>query len=367
MQYNVLILGASYGSLLGTKLLMAGHGVSLVCTAPTARLINREGTRVRFPLRDQPLPVEIASRDLPGALSAATPDEVDPNDYDLIVLGMQEAQYGTQGVRGLMRRIARSRKPCLAIMNIPPLPDLRRLPGLAVDALKGSYTDPSVWEGFDPALITLASPDPQAFRPPESGKNVLQVGLPTNFKAARFESEEHNAILRQLEADIDAARFTVDGEAMEIPVKLKVHDSIFVPLAKWPMLITGNYRCVRRHDMIPIREAVHGNLDLSRRVYEWVVSLCMTLGADAGDLVPFEKYAKAAEGLGKPSSAARALFGGAEHIERVDSLVRCIAWQRGTECAVLDGIVELVDARLEKNRVKSEEPVFGFEAVPSMA
>jgi len=119
--------------------------------------------------------------------------------------------------------------------------------------------------------------------------------------------------------------------------------------------------------MIPIREAVHGNLDLSRRVYEWVVSLCMTLGADAGDLVPFEKYAKAAEGLGKPSSAARALFGGAEHIERVDSLVRCIAWQRGTECAVLDGIVELVDARLEKNRVKSEEPVFGFEAVPSMA
>jgi len=40
-------------------------------------------------------------------------------------------------------------------------------------------------------------------------------------------------------------------------VKLKVHDSIFVPLAKWPMLMAGNYRCIRRDDMIPIKEAVH--------------------------------------------------------------------------------------------------------------
>ena len=36
MARNVLILGASYGSLLGTKLLMAGHNVTLVCRAKTA-------------------------------------------------------------------------------------------------------------------------------------------------------------------------------------------------------------------------------------------------------------------------------------------------------------------------------------------
>ena len=51
MKYRVLILGASYGSLLATKLLMAGHRVTLVCTRPTAELINREGTRVRFPVK----------------------------------------------------------------------------------------------------------------------------------------------------------------------------------------------------------------------------------------------------------------------------------------------------------------------------
>ena len=42
-------------------------------------------------------------------------------------------------------------------------------------------------------------------RPPDELKNVLQVGLPTNFKAARFEAEEPTALLRKLEADIKGA------------------------------------------------------------------------------------------------------------------------------------------------------------------
>src|SRR4029078_970621 len=97
--------------------------------------------------------------------------------------------------------------------------------------------------------------------------------------------------------------------------------SIFVPLAKWPMLMTGNYRCILADRMIPIKEAVHGNLDKSRAVYDWVSQLCRGRGADEADLVPFDKYAKAAEGLGKPSSAARALFSGSAHIDRVGCLV----------------------------------------------
>src|SRR5947199_9471037 len=121
MKYSVLILGASYGSLFSTKLLMAGHGVSLVCTKPTAELINREGTVVRFPIRGRQAPVDISSKVLPGALSATTPDHVDPREFDLVVLGMQEAQYGSAGVRELMGRIAESRVPFLAVMNMPPL------------------------------------------------------------------------------------------------------------------------------------------------------------------------------------------------------------------------------------------------------
>jgi len=355
VQHRILILGASYGSLFGTKLLMAGHAVALVCTASTAELINREGTIVRFPIRGRESLLDVSSKKLPGILSASTPDEIQPEDFDLVVLGMQESQYGTKGVRELMGRIARSRVPCLAIMNMPPLSYLQRIPGLSTASLQGCYTDPSVWDSFEPGLVTLASPDPQAFRPPDQPKNVLQVGLPTNFKAARFDEDTPTALLKTLEADIDAARYDAGEGPIEIPVKLKVHDSIFVPLAKWPMLIAGNYRCICPEGAIAIREAVHGDVDKSKAIYEWVSKLCQRLGADQEDLVPFDKYAKAAEGLAKPSSAARALFGGAAHIERVDCLVRRIAHQQGLQSEVLDEMVRLTDGFLAKNRASANK------------
>ena len=65
-KYKVLILGASYGSLLSSKLLMAGHAVTLVCRRETAALINAEGTRVRMPVKGREGMVEIDSRQLPG-------------------------------------------------------------------------------------------------------------------------------------------------------------------------------------------------------------------------------------------------------------------------------------------------------------
>jgi ketopantoate reductase PanE/ApbA-like protein len=344
--HDVLILGASYGSLLATKLALAGHRVTLVCTRPTAELINREGTVVRFPVKGRDALLEIPSKALPGTVAARTPEDADPAAFDLVVLAMQEAHYGAAGVRALMRRIARARRPCLAIMNMPPLPYLERIPGVSPRGLEACYADPAVWDGFEPGLLTLASPDAQAFRPPEAPKNVLQVGLPTNFKAARFAGEAPTALLRGLEAGIEQARF---GD-LEVPVKLKVHDSVFVPLAKWPMLIAGNYRCVQPNHAIAIRDAVHANLRESREVYDWVATLCIRLGADPSDLVPFEKYAKAAEGLAKPSSAARALFAGAAHIERVDELVRRVARQHGLWSDTLHEIVARVDERLARNR-----------------
>ena len=152
--------------------------------------------------------------------------------------------------------------------------------------------------------------------------------------------------LRKLEADIEAARY--DG--MELPVKLRVHDSVFVPLAKWSMLLAGNYRCVTKQGPRSIKEAVHSDIAASRAVYEWVFKLCVSLGADPKDLVPFEKYAAAAQGLASPSSAARALYAGAPNIERVDRLVKTIAAGKGMRLAAVDETVELVDAKLEENR-----------------
>ena len=348
--YNTLIMGASYGSLLAIKLLLVGNTVKLVCLPDEAELINKEGQKVRLPSRQREGLVEIDSRGLPGALSAATPDAVDPSDYDLVALAMQEPQYRSPGVRELLDAVARSGVPCISIMNMPPLPYLKRIPGLDTDELKQCYTDPTVWDSFDPALLTLCSPDPQAFRPPEEKTNVLQVSLPTNFKVARFDSEDHTAILRQMQADIEAIRYDDGDGEIELPVKLKVHESIFVPLAKWSMLLTGNYRCVQDDDMRSIKEAVHSDLEQSRAVYDWVSEVCRKLGASPDDQVPFEKYANAAQGLEKPSSAARALLAGAPNIERADCLVRTIAAQRGMQSDIVDETVARVEAWLSKNR-----------------
>jgi hypothetical protein len=352
---NVLIMGASYGSLLAIKLLLAGHNVKLICLPAEAELFNTEGAIVRMPIKGRDGLVQLDSRKAPGKLTAGGPQSANPSDYDLVVLAMQEPQYRSPGVKELLDAVAKSRVPCMSIMNMPPLPYLARVPGIDVKACRDCYAGPEVWDSFDPATITLCSPDPQAFRPPEEKVNVLQVRLPTNFKSARFVSDAHTAMLRGLEADIEAVRFDTGTEKIELPVKLKVHESVFVPLAKWAMLIAGNYRCITKDGMRPIKDAVHSDLAASREVFNWVVKLCVSLGANEKDLVPFEKYAAAAQGLANPSSAARALFGGAPNIERVDRLVKTVAAQKGMRSAVLDEVVALVDSRLELNRKPKQQ------------
>ncbi len=348
--YNVGILGASYGSLLAAKLAMAGHSARLVCLPEEAELINSEGAIVRFPIRNREGLVEIRTRDLDGPVSASGPDQICPAEFDLIVLAMQEPQYRHPDIRNLLGRIGSAARPCMSIMNMPPLPYLSRISGIDARSCRNCYADATVWDAVSPEQMTLCSPDPQAFRPPDQPANVLQVRLPTNFKAARFASDAHTAILRRLETDIQNARYNLDGEVIEVPVKLRVHESIFVPMAKWSMLLAGNYRCVGSDDMRPIRDAVHENLDESRMIYEWVTELCISLGAGREDMVSFDKYAKAAESLVTPSSAARALAAGASNIERVDRLVQRIAADRGASHPAVDDIVARVDKWLARNR-----------------
>ena len=352
--YKILIMGASYGSLLASKILFGGHSVHLVCLPAEADLINAEGFRVRLPVKGREGLVEIDSRKLPGKVSAGGTAGVNPAEYDLVGLAMQEPQFGAPDVRELLDTVAKAKVPCMSIMNMPPLPYVKRIPGLDYKALEPAFTDPRVWDSFDPGLVTLCSPDPQAIRPPEEKVNVLMVTLPTNFKVAKFADDKHTAILRQLEKDIDAVRVDPgDGNKIELPVKLRVHESIFTPLAKWAMLLAGNYRCITKDGMRTAQEAVHSDLVTSREVYNFVFDLCVKLGAKPEDLVPFEKYAAAAQSLVRPASAARALQNGAKNIERSDKLVQLIGRQKGMSNPKVDAIVALVDQRLQANRKKA--------------
>src|ERR1700749_4737129 len=131
---NILILGASYGSLLASKIMFARHNVSLVCLPAEANLINEEGFRVRLPVKGRAAPIEIDSRKLPGKVVAGGTGDSDPRRFDLIGLAMQDPQYRSPGVRELLDSIAKSRVPCMSIMNMPPLPYIKRIPGLNYDA-----------------------------------------------------------------------------------------------------------------------------------------------------------------------------------------------------------------------------------------
>ncbi len=221
MPYNILLMGASYGSLLASKMLFGGHRIHLVCLPSEADLINAEGFRVRLPVKGRKDPIVLDSRNLPGKVTAGPAAGVNPEDYDLVGLCMREPQYRSSGVRELLDAVAKSRVPCMSIMNMAPLPYVKRIPGLDYEPLRAAYTDPAVWDDFDPASITLNSPDPQAIRPPDEPVNVLMVTLPTNFKVARFDGEKPTAILRQLEKDIESARFDTPEGKVELPVKLK--------------------------------------------------------------------------------------------------------------------------------------------------
>jgi len=351
--YNILLMGASYGSLLASKLLFGGHSIHLVCLPAEADLINAEGFKVKLPVRGRSEPVLLESRKLPGKVTAGPAAGVDPKNYDLVGLCMQEPQYRSPGVRELLDAVGKSRVPCMSIMNMPPLPYIKRIPGLDYKALEPAYTDPRVWDSCDPKKITLNSPDPQAIRPPDGKANELLVTLPTNFKCARFEGDTDTAIVRRLEKDVEAARFDAPEGKIELPVKLRVYESIFVPLAKWAMLCAGNYRCITPDGMRTAQEAVHSNLEESRSVYNFVNDLCVKLGASPDDLVPFEKYAAAAQSLTRPASAARALQNGAPNIERADKLVQLLGRQKGVSHPTLDATVALVDTRLDANRKKA--------------
>jgi len=346
---RTLILGASYGSLFGTKLLMAVHDVTLVCRRATADLINTRGTEVLIPLKGETAPRRIRSTDLSGHLDAKTPETVDPTDYDLVVLAMQEPHYLHHAVRALLNRIADARVPCLSLMNMPPLPYLKRIAGIDAVAAEAAYSDPRVWDRLDSSLVTLCSPDPQATRPADEAANVLTVNLPTNFKAATFASAIHNKVLRQLAHDIDLVR--LDGG--DVPVKLRVHDSLFVPFAKWPMLLTGNYRCVTEGDPVSIREAVQSDLVLSSEIYSAVESIVLRLGASAEHLVGFDKYLAATDKLNGPSSVARAIASGATGVERVDKLVQLIGRRNGVMHSVIDRTVALIDAALARTKLSA--------------
>lgn len=343
MTLRVLVLGASYGLLPGIRLALAGHRVTLIGRAEEIAAMGRDPLRLELVGRRDGAPIVLAVPPEKG-IALTTPAEADPEQADMVLLAMQEPQYADPVVAELMGRIAASGRPCLSIMNMPPPPFMARL-GIDLAALGGVYASASVWSRFAPELVTLASPDAQAVRLDPAQPGVLTVTLASNFKVAPFARAEDQALLERLARDW--AAFKHHGQRP--PVQLLAQHTLHVPLAKWPMLIAGNCRCLVEGGVRPIAEAVHADLASSERLYGVVSELARSLGAREADLVPFAAYAKAAQGLTRPSSLARALASGATRVERIDLLIMRLLATQDLDPAPLEPIVAAIEERLAEN------------------
>ena len=222
-------------------------------------------------------------------------------------------------------------------MNMPPLPYVKRIPGLDYDALKPAYTDPSVWDSFDPTTITLEQPrsagDPAAGREgqraPGHAADQLQMRAGSTTTRARRSCASSSTTSTRRASIRRRARSSCRSSS-----RSTIRSSCRSPNGR--CCCAGNYRCVTKDGMRTAQEAVHSDIETSRSVYNFVFDLCVKLGAKPDDLVPFEKYAAAAQSLTRPASAARALQNGAPNIERADKLVQLIARQKGLSHPAID-------------------------------
>jgi hypothetical protein len=370
----ILILGASYGLLPGAKLSLAGHAVTLVGRSDEIAIMAKTSLEVRITPRragdDIVLRVPVADRASAGHIALATPDAIDPSHFDFVILAMQEPQYSDPAVSALMARIAASARPCLSIMNLAPPPFLARL-GVDTDKLDGVFHSVAVWTKFNPNKVTLASPDPQAVRPDPAAPGLLICTLPSNFKAAPFAIAEDQLLLQKLASDMSRLEVAVGDASVRPPVALVASSSVFVPLAKWPMLITGNCRCVLETGVRSIAEAVLTDMEASAALYEQVRQLTLRLGAREQDLVSFQSYAETASRLVRPSSLARALEAGVFNVERIDRLISILFAEHGLDGGLIAPVVEMIEKRLTRNRMAakvtraSDGPIPGRAAEPN--
>jgi hypothetical protein len=347
---RILFLGASYGVVLGMRAAAAGHQITFACRQQEADLINEGKLLLRIPAKDHALTVEISPSQCAVAPAAFTPDEIDPQPFDLVCLAMQEPQYSAAGIRSLVGRIAAARTPCLSIMNMPLPPFLDKFGAMDEQSADSIFTEAELWASFDPAAFTMASADPQSMRVDSDNMLITGVTLATNFKVAPFGNSQQQDMLEQLARDIDRSRIDMYGTSCTPRVRLCPHPSRLVPLAKWPMLITGNFRCMTGGDPRSIGEAVCRSESESRELYDWVLQVCSAVGVEDSTLVPFDRYLAAAAGLSLPSSLARGLHAGATAVERVDILIQTLAASHHMAHPALDRIVADVNARLERNR-----------------
>lgn len=352
--FDILVLGAAYGLLPAVRCCLGGHRVTLVCRQEEREALARQGASVTAQRRDgKPgrllhAPAAKGRAESAGVLGLVGPDP-SPEGFDMVLLAMSEPQYADAQIADLMSRIADLGLPIVSVMNLLPACFLRRLARFDVDALQPAYAAWDVWQRFDPRKVTAASPDAQAVRTRPDRPEELTVTLASNLKVAPFHDPADQAMLVTLAES--TARIAPGDVA--VPARIVAQDSLGAPLSKWPMLITGNCRCMHPDGTIrSIAEAVHDRIQESGEIYDLVAHIAMAAGASDRDIVPFRTYAAAARQLSRPSSLARALASGAQRVERIDLMILHVARALNQPTGAISKVSRIIESLLARNAAR---------------
>ena len=354
---HILVLGAAYGLLPALRIAMAGHYVTIMCRAEERHALAEHGATITFMRRDgreghvYHMPAEEKQADRLYQLGLVGPD-CDPFLYDMIFIALSEPQTAVSEISSLFSKIAIAQRPVVALLNLLPFCFLRRFAKISSHIMEPAYHAMATWDKLDPDAVTAASPDAQAVRTDFHRFDRLTVTLASNFKIAPFTQNHHQKMLLRIVQDINALKST---SGVINPVRMIAHQSVHIPLVKWPMLLTGNCRSFTLESRaVAISDAVHKDIDESRRLYDEVCAIILALGVSPKDVVPFSAYASAARSLTRPSSLARTLEQGAVAIERIDLMIRQAALSMGMVTTGIDTIVQEVEKKLRSNHIKSE-------------
>ena len=348
---DILVLGAAYGLLPALRLALGGHRVTVVGNAEERAALAAHGASVTLQRRDGKearilhAPAATGRAEAPGVLGLAGP-EIEADGFDMVFLAMGEPHHADATVAGLMGRIADLGLPVVALMNLLPACFLRRLGRLDVDALRPAYAAWDVWQRLDPQRVTAASPDAQAVRLQADRPDLLTVTLASNFKVAPFHDPADQRLLEVVAKSTER----VEAGDVALPARIVAQDSLGAPLSKWPMLMTGNCRCLRADgSLLSIAATVHERIDESREIYDHVARIAMAAGAAPRDIVPFRSYAAAARQLSRPSSLARAVANGAQCVERIDLMILHAAEALDLPSGAIAQISQDIDRLLRRN------------------
>lgn len=326
---KVLILGGGYGLLLAGFLHERSINFDIFATPEEVRVLNDDGFIIRG--RSQP-DLQVVPNVRWHAIT-----ELDSFKYDLVVFSMPEGSYKNSGLNDLLISILHNKTPILNVMNIP-------LPKFVSDTLKcltnvsrvkGCFSSFSVLNKIPAAQIINASPEPQIYKGPKI--NEINIRLGGVFRCSNF-----NGRIKSNYFD----RLREQPTTTSLPISIKDYASPWTSVSKWPMLLTGNYRCISEGKIVTIADAVLKDLNSSAAIYNQIACDMRLLGAPRNTIIPFNFYANVAKKLDAPSSVARAIIGGSRNIERVDLLLLKIFSLKGIQNLQLEKISRNIDENI---------------------